>query len=208
MPILNINPTAVLIEPCQVELSETQLDFLRNSTQTMMNGVSVTKNHNILGIPELNNIKTEIERICNLYLHDIYGASKDVYLTITTSVYANTKNGMAQRIHKHSNSIVAGCMYITKPNNSPLKILCNHSMFREFNFEFPIDHETVYNQGMISIDANPKDVVIFPGHLFHYVDNPKDEFREVIGFSAFVFGDFNKSKDNWSSIPQIVDICH
>ena len=105
---------------------------------------------------------------------------------------------MAQKIHKHTNSLISGCFYITKPDNAPLKILCDPHMFKGFDFEFPYERETAYNKGMIEVDATQGDVAIFPGHLFHYVENTNNEGREVIGFSAFVFGDFSKSLNNWA----------
>lgn len=198
MHVININPTPVLVEKCNVQLSQDQLAFLRNTESIHMNGVMVSKNDNILYCPELENMKNEIERICNVYFHDVYGASKDVYLKVTTSSYAKSEKGMSQYVHKHTNSLIAGCLYITKPSDAPLKILTNQPLFKDFNFDFPFDHETIYNKGMVSIDAEVNEVAIFPGHLYHYVDNKNNEPREVIGFSAFVFGDFNKAQDNWS----------
>lgn len=198
MKVIDINPTPILVTKSAVTLSNDQIEFLHSSDKISMNGVLVSANDNILYTPELESIRAEIERVCNVYFHEVYGASKDVYLKVTTSSYAKTDSGMSQNIHKHTNSLIAGCMYIKKPKNAPLKILCNQPLFKDFNFEFPYSNETIYNQGLVSVDAEENDIVLFPGHLFHYVDNQNNEEREVIGFSAFVFGDFNKARDNWS----------
>ena len=198
MAVIDINPTAVMIEKVNHELTTDELKFLREYNNMPMNGVHVSTEYNILYTDEMHELKQEIERICNVYFHEIYGASKDVHLKITTSVYAKTNPGEAQGMHKHMNSLIAGCFYITKPEGAPIKLICDEPMFKDFNFSFPYERETKYNQGMISVDAEAGDVVIFPGHYYHYVDNSINKEREVIGFSAFVYGNFNRATNTWA----------
>ena len=198
MTLIDINPTAVMIEKINHQLSDDELSFLRSHESLVMNGVHVSTEYNVLYNNKLKKLKDEIESACNKYFHEVYGASEDVYLKITTSVYAKTNKDESQGMHKHMNSLIAGCFYITKPEGAPIKLICDEPMFKDFNFAFPYKKETKYNQGMISIDANPGDVVIFPGHYYHYVDNGINKEREVIGFSAFVHGDFSKATGTWA----------
>ena len=198
MTLIDINPTAIMIEQINHTLTNEELAFLRNHESTPMNGVHVSTHYNILYNDILKNLRDEIENVCNVYFHDVYGASKDIHLKITTSVYAKTNKNESQGMHKHMNSLIAGCFYITKPSEAPIKLICDEPMFKDFNFAFPYKKETKYNQGIISIDANAGDVVIFPGHYYHYVDNSINMEREVIGFSAFVYGDFSKAIGTWA----------
>lgn len=198
MKLIDINPTAIMIDKIDHSLSTEKLDFLRSQKSVGMNGVTFSIDYNILYNDCLKDLKDKIESSCNRYFHQVYGTSKDIHLKITASVYAKTQKHESQVMHKHTNSLIAGCFYITKTKSSPLKIICDEPMFKDFNFCFPYEKETKYNQGVISIDADEGDVVIFPGHYYHYVDNNIHEEREVIGFSAFVYGDFSKSLNTWA----------
>lgn len=198
MKLLDVNPTPIMVEHIDHTLTDAQLQFLRLHDSIGMNGVHVSTDYNILYNDILQDLKDKIEASCNRYFHQVYGASTDVKLKITTSVYAKTQPTQSQGMHKHTNSLIAGCFYITKLQDSPLRVICDEPMFRDFNFCFPYERETKYNQGMIAIDADVGDVVIFPGHYYHYVDNSIQSAREVIGFSAFVYGDFSRSLNTWA----------
>jgi hypothetical protein len=193
--ILNIKPTAIMVEPCAMP-TEPQLRLMREMDHIPMNGTRNTIGSNILEHPDLQDIKLNLEAICNKYLQEVYGTTTDVYMKITTSIHAMSDPGMSQGVHLHHNALVAGCMYLTKSPKSPIKIICDGPYFKSFDFQFPYDKETPYNQGMVTLDCSVGDVVIFPGNLYHYVEN--DDHREVIGFSAFVYGDFSKATNTWA----------
>jgi len=193
--ILNIKPTAIMVEKCSMP-SEHQLRIMRGMDHFPMNGTLNTVGSNILEHPELRSIKDNLEAMCNKYLQDVYGTTKDVYMKITTSIHAVSEPGMSQGVHLHHNCLLAGCMYLTKSPNSPIKIMCDDPYFKAFDFQFPYEKETEYNQGIVSLDCDVGDVVLFPGNLYHYVEN--DDQREVIGFSAFVYGDFSKATNTWA----------
>ena len=96
--ILNIKPTAIMVEPCAMP-TEPQLRLMREMDHIPMNGTRNTTGSNILEHPELQDIKLNLEAICNKYLQEVYGTTTDVYMKITTSIHAMSDPGMLSLIH-------------------------------------------------------------------------------------------------------------
>lgn len=164
------------------------LNFKKISNQDR---AKVSNHSNVLDIDDFFHIKYFINSHLNNFFKSVYNLDHQIFLT-NSFISIKEKNGF-HHVHIHENSFISGTFYISLPNNSS-KIIFHKKpeIFKGFeNFTYDVREYNAFNSPKIYLDVAPGDLIIFPSHIQHSVEeNNDDEPRIVLSFNSFIKGTF------------------
>ena len=147
-------------------------------------GNSSSNQTEILNLPVLHGLKTQVEDMLLQYLTEIVSPVGNVKLRITQSWANLTVPGGSHHCHYHPNSLVSGVLYINAVNE---EITFYKSGFEPFHFGTKIPNE--FNTKEAVLTVNTGDVILFPSSLYHEVRKSNGD-RLSIAFNTFPEGTF------------------
>jgi|DEB0MinimDraft_4_1074332.scaffolds.fasta_scaffold00309_10 uncharacterized protein (TIGR02466 family) len=154
----------------------------------------ISKNRKILN--DLN-IKNDIEDHLNVYVRDWLKVHWKTEFYLTSSWLVKHKKGDWAQLHHHANSLISGVYYLKTPENSgniKFHKFFNKNLFDE-TLRFDFTDDNFINAESVSFDVNAGDIILFPSHLTHSVDeNFNDETRYSLAFNYFCRGSFGKDE--------------
>jgi uncharacterized protein (TIGR02466 family) len=157
-----------------------------------------SKNHNILELPGLEQLKVFCQTAINEYAKEVCKVTDEFYVTNSWT----TKNLTSVDHHKHShpNSIFSGVFYFqAEENASPMTVHYKSPIFKDFALNYHYSEYSMFNSNDWSFPVQTGTLIIFPSWLEHgSLKNESTVPRQLIGFNSFVrgkFGDFNYCSD-------------
>ena len=139
----------------------------------------------------LKDIKKFCEYPLKNYLEEIEGVDTDLAgLRITQSWLNKTKPSEHHPSHYHTNSYLAGVLYISCLQNDSINF--ENRIQGMFNYiEFPKKKITDWTTETASIDVKEGDLILFPAWMIHGVspNNTKNRERISLAFNTFPIGE-------------------
>tara|TARA_R110000803_G_scaffold78047_1_gene143041 strand:- start:41 stop:649 length:609 start_codon:yes stop_codon:yes gene_type:complete len=168
-----------------------------NKTPAAYNKVS--QDNDILLRNEFAKCKHVCEYHLNQYVRNTFNCSQEFY--IINSWAAQSAPGERHGSHFHPNSIVSGVLYLQCEKDAG-DIIFRHksSLRKDFNFAYTYQDYNIFNSDTWKYTVNTGDILIFPGWVEHSVEeNKSSKDRIVLGFNAFVRGEFGTQSNDYSS---------
>ena len=189
MNIISLFPTPVYQNTLTLELNyETilhSLGFLQNT-----GGNYFTENQNILELEYFVQLKKEILNNINFYFENIIDSSKNIEPYISNSWINVSSKGQAHHKHSHNNSLVSGVvyLYIADPTDNIVFYNDRYSQIKIYPNKY-----NSYNSDTWRIPVKTNDILLFPSHLNHSVDECKADKRISLAFNVFFKGSIGEN---------------
>jgi uncharacterized protein (TIGR02466 family) len=156
-----------------------------------------SENQNILDLRELSFLKKEIDKLFNIYLHEVlmYQKTSDFNFLMETSWVNLHKPKDFAPSHCHKNSMYSFVFYVDvgdEENSGDIVFTSNvKSTYSNGAFDIPISSYNVYNSLEWRVKPKNNMILIFPSHLDHCVtENQSRKDRYSIAGNYFCRGLF------------------
>ena len=162
-----------------------------------VNNGYITKNVNLLENMLFSKLKKEIENHIEIYTKDICKFNNDINFYITNSWgVKHSKDDWAGR-HYHVNSLFSGIVYIKCDNTSGDLTLykgITHKTITPVDLEFKHTEWNMFNSITHTITPCQNQIIIFPSHVEHSVDNStSNNDRLAIPFNVYFKGQLGEN---------------
>lgn len=148
----------------------------------------ISKNRQLLDLPEFKDLKSSLQNALDHYVHDILKINNDFHITDSWST-RNPQNTFHAE-HFHANSIFSGVLYVDVADGE-LELLFEPAFSKKFQFEYNIKEYNFLNSKSWRLGLKPDMLVIFPSWVSHRVSpNLQAIDRRIIGFNSFTSGTF------------------
>ena len=178
-------PTPLYTE--QLEVRQDEVDFI-DGLEYNDDG-RITKNTYILNLPELKTLKEEIDSHVKNFFFEIYKPKTEVDIYITQSWGSKCKVGVGHHKHSHANSIFSGVYY---PCADAEVDEIGFARNRHVPWKVYSDEYTIWNSETWSFPVGTGTLIIFPSHLYHYVNHVSPsvnrDVRMSLAFNTFLKG--------------------
>jgi uncharacterized protein (TIGR02466 family) len=156
----------------------------------------ITRDINLLNDHIFANLKKEIEHHIDIYTRDICKFNNNVEFYITNSWgVKHQKDDWAGR-HYHVNSLFSGIVYIECDDNSGDLVFykgTTHKTITPVDLEFEHTEWNMFNSTTHTITPKQNQIVIFPSHVEHSVNNSNNEKdRLALPFNVYFKGSLGK----------------
>lgn len=153
----------------------------------------VTEDTYILNQLEFENLKKEIQKHLENYIHNVFKINNKVSFYITNSWGIKHQKGDWAAKHYHTNSLFSGVLYLKCSDVSgDIKFYKNLGVTTGISqcFDFEYSEHNMFNSTEYTITPQDNMILLFPSHLEHSVhtSNSKDS-RFAISFNVFFKGD-------------------
>lgn len=167
---------------CRVEetykMDTTELNFVKNLNYYNSSFNKMSKNQNILNMPELSNLKIWIQKQINNYFFNLLKV-KDIEEIYITQSWSNiTEKGKSHHIHSHPNSIISGVLHFNEDDSS----INFHSPSPPFCLDFNFLEYNILNSTLWRFPTKKYGLILFPSTLKHNV-NTQEIARDRISLS-------------------------
>tara|TARA_B110000240_G_scaffold180532_1_gene211597 strand:+ start:23 stop:718 length:696 start_codon:yes stop_codon:yes gene_type:complete len=194
MHIQELFPTPIIITHIDKALNQKTLAFIKSKEIKYVRnrgGNSISSDLYTLESDELNDIKKVLTDSVNEYFKKIIIPDEEVELYITNSWINVNKNGEAHHLHKHTNSMVSGVLYIDTCEGDTISFSNENSeVFGNLKFnDIPKTKWTVHEWDIPAINNR---LIIFPSSLLHFVKprpNTCTGSRISLSFNTWIKGD-------------------
>lgn len=188
--IFPIFPTALVINNLSRELTEREMDCIRDYENKTIENVGNQTSHDlyVLEHPDFAEIKRFCEMALADYLDQIYEPINpdDIKLTITQSWLNFTKKGQSHHPHWHHNSVLSGCLYINADSDVDNIVFTRD---KQMNWHIQQRNTNAFNSLDTYVQIRKGDVVLFPSYITHSVPETKgDHTRISLAFNSFFEG--------------------
>jgi uncharacterized protein (TIGR02466 family) len=175
-------------------IDKTQFENLKSYSDLRKNaGNKVSKDAYILNNPKYVGLKTELEKILEKHMIEVY-APKDfdnIKIFITQSWVSHTTTGEHHHRHNHVNSVLSGVLYLQVDPKID-SIMFSKEMDRpDTLLKFETDRYNSFNSETYNIaNLETGDVIVFPSTLSHSVNIREDSSttRISLAFNSFIKG--------------------
>lgn len=149
----------------------------------------------ILNDSRLKSLKETCQYHLDAFTKGILKIKQDFY--ITNSWLTKTDKGSFHQIHTHQNCIFSGVIYANaSPDMGNLYFYGKPGFLADFNFDYEYEEYNIHNVSSWYLPVKTGTIIIFPSGVRHgTAENIADETRYVVGFNAFVKGEFGNHKD-------------
>jgi len=179
------------IEDTEYQFSQDEIEYFETLKMRENFFNNISKDTYVLENFRMKKIKQFCQNQLNRYTYDILRIKQPFCLT--NSWATHNCNGQSHQEHRHYNCIFSGVFYIRSScEMGSLKFHHGERFSKEFNFQYDFEDHNVFNSGTWTFSTKTATMIIFPSWLRHSVtENQTDSKRIVLGFNAFVEGDFN-----------------
>jgi|TARA_R110001592_G_scaffold58814_5_gene178150 uncharacterized protein (TIGR02466 family) len=152
---------------------------------------------NVYILDKYTELKKTIEQHIHCYVTK-HMMIKDIYTwpILNSWVNRHVKGDFAHK-HFHCHSLISGIYYLKAPTDGGMPMFhkpdgWSNLLGTIFNFELSGDNGV--NKLIYKINVKDGDLILFPSHLFHSVEESKtDEERYSLAFNVWVGGQFGSS---------------
>ena len=187
MRIENLFPTPVTSMARQFTKKELNcFDQYQKNAVLNAGGNKYSKDTFVLNNKNLNKVKKELLVCIQYYFDNVFQSKNNVKPIITQSWLNWNEKNQGHHIHRHSNSILSGVLYI-KANREVDTI----KFYKDNNPMIELTPEIVnaYNCKSWWHPVHTGDIFLFPSGLMHGVDvKQEDDLRISLSFNVFVEG--------------------
>jgi uncharacterized protein (TIGR02466 family) len=182
----NLFPTPVSFFELGSDLTEVELDFIKNLEQRNNDGNMTSVNNNLFDTAELAEIARFCEESVQEFVKEIYAPKFEVTPYITQSWANFTQKGQWHHKHEHPNSFVSGVFYVQAVKDTD-RIYFYKNGYQQI--KLPTDNFNLYNSDSWWLGVETGQLILFPSHLTHMVQTVEtDETRISISFNTFLKG--------------------
>jgi len=184
--IHNLFPTPVCFFDFGSDLTEVELDFIKNLEQRNNDGNMTSVNNKLFDSAELAEIARFCDESVQEYVKEIYAPKYEVTPYITQSWANFTQKGQWHHRHEHPNSFMSGVFYVQAVKDTD-KIFFYKNGYQQI--KLPTDNFNLYNSESWWLGVQTGQLILFPSHLTHMVQTvTTDETRISISFNVFLKG--------------------
>jgi uncharacterized protein (TIGR02466 family) len=186
MNMFNLFPTPVAFSKFERELTEEELDFLKNQEKKPNTGNTTSADRKILEHTLMKDIRVAIQKAIDEYFKEIYRPAFDVNLQLTQSWLNYSEQGQFHHKHAHPNSFISGCFYPQADKNIDKIYFFNESYHR---VKIHTEDFNAYNSESWWLPVGTGDIVIFPSSLTHMVEKVESPVTRIsLSFNTFPVG--------------------
>ena len=178
--ILPIFPTIILADSYNGNLFDEYIYCKQLETNTTPEGVLVSKNKNVLNLPQMAKIKNCLQHAINNYTKDVM--QYDCETQITESWISTQPKGASLCSHNHPNSFISGVMYFTNEGDVPI-------IFEgvKETIQPTVKTSSPFNSRTWKISGKKGGYILFPSSLEHRVEeNTHDMDRMSLSFNTLI----------------------
>jgi uncharacterized protein (TIGR02466 family) len=186
-------PSAIGFTNLGRDLTTLEMKTLLELEQRPNEGNNTSKNHQVLSLPALKNLKSFMNTALLDYYQQVYQPRFDVRPYITLSWTNYTTPGQFHHKHAHPNSFVSAVFYI-KTNPETDRIFFYKDGYNQL--DIPPSDWNSYNSKSWWFSAHPGQLILFPSGLSHMVEPVQGEDTRVsLSFNTFLQGTLGDEKE-------------
>lgn len=174
--------------------TEEEIRFIQSQLRDPVLAISnhSSKNKNVLGAEQMRDIRKVLQDNLDNFFRIVFNTSNNVQLKITQSWLTRTIKGQSHHAHTHPNSIVSGVLYINLAPQDGINFYRN-----EDNqwYELLRKEDSYYNAYRYFIQTSVGDIVLFPSHVRHGVQQVTENVERVsLSFNTFFSGELGREE--------------
>lgn len=150
-----------------------------------------SKNENILLEDHFSDLRSQIENYLNVFLFDILSFTEGKIAHTRSWINLHKPGSYAPR-HNHTNSCYSGVYYLDIPQDSGMIWFIKPNEIPTFASPTvlpTIGNYNIYNSNEFGFEVKNNDLILFPSHLTHKVDENKSKYdRYSLAFNYFIEG--------------------
>lgn len=186
MAIHNLFPQPVGLYKLERDLTEKELNFIKDQETRFNMGNATSVNNTILRHKAMTKLRDFIESSVSNYFTTVYNPKHKVNLRITQSWTNYTEPGQWHHKHAHPNSFVSGVFY-PQANKETDKIYFYRDGFQMV--KLPPKNYNSWNSESWWFDVGTGDLILFPSSLEHMVETVEgNQTRISLSFNTFPVG--------------------
>jgi len=198
--LINLKAIPIYYESNAYRPTPKELSFIKKIkyNESKTKGLFISKSIDVLNHKALTNFQKFIVDKTEAYVKNILGIKNEIYLTQSWSTSAQKDS--FHELHNHPNTFISLVYYAQAKSGNLFFDLRRSSLKECFNFDYSITNYNVYNSEQWTIHIKSRDIVIFPGHIFHgSTPNETKESRITMGANFFIKGKIGR-EDRISNI--------
>ena len=191
-------PIPVYMTDIDRDFTEKELQFVKDQKNHCVenSGNIHTKDNYILNRPELKDIKSFIDEVCQSYLDNILCPKEDIKIYVTQSWLNYTEEIEFHHKHEHPNSFVSGVFYIDSDKDNDLIKFFNPISYKQISPEINKDKYNPYNSASWFFPVETGKIIMFPSSTTHQVDDKKGSNTRIsLAFNTFLKGKIGPNED-------------
>ena len=190
--ISGIFPVPIYITNLGRKFTKQEIDFFVKTTRSN-SGNTTSIDSYVLDKKPFSKLKKYILKNLDNYFKKIIDPLENVKPYITQSWINYTKPNQYHHIHRHSNSIVSGVLYLDVDVNYDKIFFVNDThdsiLIQPKNFN-------VFNSKNWFFPVKTGELILFPSDAAHYVENKKGENTRIsLSFNTFIKGKLGNKND-------------
>ena len=184
-------PTPIYFSKLKRELTKSELTFVeKNKKNPHKNIGNVTSlDSYVLNKKPFAKLKKEIEQKIDIYFRSVFDPVDGISFYITQSWLNYTQTNQFHHRHHHPNSFISGVFYFDC--NEQFDCITFHKEITgiEQYLIFKTNNWNYFNANRWHFPLKNKDLILFPSHLNHEVENKKgNNLRISLAFNVFIKG--------------------
>jgi uncharacterized protein (TIGR02466 family) len=194
-PVLHgLFPTPLIFTNIEREFTKEELEFFdEQGKTTFKNDGNVTSLDNYLMKHDaMSTIKQELTESLQMFLDNIIKPKDDVKPYVTQSWLNYTAENQYHHKHAHPNSFLSGVLYV---NADPEKDKITFSTENYKQIKLNPKEFNWYNAESWYFTVKPGDIVVFPSHLTHMVEQKAGTNTRIsLAFNSFLRGSIGDNR--------------
>jgi len=182
----------------QVEIdSSINVDFLKTIKYEPYpdKSGSSSKDNNILLNKTFKSLKETIDSHVDIYLSQVLKIQQSKGKHVQSWINKHAPNDFSPK-HYHCNSFLSGGVYLECPPNSGAIVFCqSHTQpsWTANTIRPAVSELTIFNADNWAFECNRGDLLLFPSHLMHRVENNLSGMdRYMVAFNYFLEGEIGE----------------
>tara|TARA_R100001163_G_scaffold61884_1_gene52213 strand:- start:1010 stop:1633 length:624 start_codon:yes stop_codon:yes gene_type:complete len=191
-------PVPIYVSNIDRGFTEKELQFVKDQKNHCVenSGNIHTKDSYILNRPELKDIKSFIDEVCQSYLDNIICPKEDIKIYVTQSWLNYTEENQFHHKHAHPNSFASGVFYIDSDKDNDLIKFFNPMSYKQISPEINENKYNPYNSASWFFPVETGKIIMFPSSTTHQVDDKKGSNTRIsLAFNTFLKGKIGFNKD-------------
>ena len=194
--VINLNALPIKIYDTDYILNDELVQRIKTLKYIKKNsGFKLSESTDVLNeIEDLKEVKDFMNLIAEKYAREVLEINNEIYMT-QSWITINDK-GANHHMHHHPNAFFS-LVYYVKSKNVDLNLWLNKSSLQKnFNFQYDVRNNNMYNSSRWKIPTKTGRVVLFLGDLNHHTSvNELDEEKIILGANYFLKGALGTHKE-------------